>query len=117
MLSRLREPQHWEMRLINNIHRLWSQLELLKTLGQQTAGVKWARESIQDATHEIERLAPDDVAAEFARNIRLELAQLSDAHEARFGDTGVGEAIDALSRYVEIIGASADHFQKPMREL
>ena len=102
--------------MIQNTHRLWSQVALLRTLMRHTADVGWAREAIQDATNEIERLAPDDVAAEFAQNIRLELAQLSPRHVGVvLSNTGVADAVEVLAHYADMMATSSEHFQKPLR--
>ena len=89
-----------------NIEKLIGQVHLLKKLTRQPATVGWVHEAIKEAASEIERACPEDIAADYAREIRSALDRLSSASSAPAGwisGSNVGEKIFALEQYTHVL--------------
>ena len=91
--------------MLYNIEKLIGQVHLLKKLSRQPATVGWVHEAIKEAASEIERTCPQDIAADYAREIRSALDRLSSASSAPAAISGsnVGEKILALEQYTHIL--------------
>jgi hypothetical protein len=90
---------------LNNfvVDRLLSQLELLQRLCAHGAEERWALQAIGDAAAEIERVAADDLACDYARDIRIAARGNQLAAGRRIGDTLVGERIERLADYCSLL--------------
>lgn len=92
--------------MIYNIEKLIGQVHLLKKLSRQPATVRWVHDAIDEAAREIERVCPEDIAADYAREIRSALGRLGNAPAApagRIEGANVGERIFALEQYTQIL--------------
>jgi hypothetical protein len=85
------------------IERLTGQAELLERLSRQRVGEPWALEAIRDAAYEIERIADDDLAADYARDIRLAVTSNRMISGQLIADSPLGERIQRLVDYCELL--------------
>jgi hypothetical protein len=103
--------------VIDFLDQLNGQLERLERLAQKDSRESGALEAVRAAATEIERVAAEDLAADYARDIRLAVA----SHVAAPGpiaETPVGEAIERLADYCSLVqqgGPEAAQALRPWR--
>ncbi len=91
------------------MYRLVSQIDAMETLCELPIGLGWVQQAIRDAAQEVERIAPGDLAAGYARDIVRTLGELCStalAPTARIANSRLGEQIRALAQYVENLANS-----------
>ena len=82
------------------LNRLLHQIEVLHKLSSKRASERRVVSAIRACTREIESLAADDMASEYAREIRIALEGLSERKRSgHLSQTIVGEQIEHLVAY------------------
>jgi len=89
--------------MMHRIQELVVKVERLKDLSQQPAGVEWVHQAIHEVAQEVE--SHDDIAAHYAREIRVELKRLTPCagQVELISGSKVGEKIVALARYAQLL--------------
>jgi plasmid stabilization system protein ParE len=88
----------------DGLNRLLGQVEILRKLRLKRANEGTALAAIRQCTREIEYLAADDMAADYARDIRTALETLSNGGRTGcLSQTIVGERIEHLVSYVDFV--------------
>jgi len=90
--------------MLQNMHRLVSQLDVMETLSELPLGLAWVQQAIRNAAEEIERSEPGDMAAQYAHDIVKTMAELRSgalAPTLRIANSRLGEQIRLLGQYVE----------------
>lgn len=88
---------------MHRVEELVVQVKKLKDLSRQPADAGWVYQAIHEAAREVE--SHDDIAADYAREISVELNRLTARGEQVESISGskVGEKIIALERYAQLL--------------
>ena len=92
--------------MLQKVKTLTNHVQTIQRVSHQPVGVSWAHDAIHEATLEVERIAPSDLVAMYARQVRDELKGLDAVPgiaSRRIYETPVGEKIALLERHVAFL--------------